>query len=280
MRLIILSIVFLYLAPAWSDEPGDQKAIRQQQANPKQSNQSGANPPNPREQKKADSDKKQAEKLDHSPDEKLSIDRQLVEYTRQLAAYTQQLSKWTAGLVLATVVLGALGLWQGAVATKELMFANRPILVARRFRLHMPTPERPLPMVEFIVANVGNSKAYVTWDNITFAVLNRTDREAMERRSFPPIKAGSENEQMLKRSHYTPTKRLAHAIVLQGIQDVPAAIAAAQTGDADFLCYGFIRYRDALWGRYETNFFRTYVEGMDEMTPHANPDFDDSSEQD
>jgi len=71
-----------------------------------------------------------AEATDHNDtgdyqNEKSETDRRLADYTCQLAVYTANLAAFTKWLVIATIGLGIVGVWQGANIQRSVQVANR-----------------------------------------------------------------------------------------------------------------------------------------------------------
>src|SRR6266581_229098 len=151
---------------AQSQEPSHNKAVAQEQKKSKQG--------------KPDTYKRP--KSDERAQEKLQLDRKVVEYTEKLAVYTDKVQRYTFWLVVATVVLGLLGLGTALLAIKEFVTANRPKMVVRRFQLSMPA-EGQRPVVEFVVANEGITDAIIGEHNFTALVLTTEDLQKLEKRS-------------------------------------------------------------------------------------------------
>lgn len=203
---------------------------------------------------------------DETDSEKLKVNRQLLQYTKQL-------SKFTFWLVMVTLALGAVALWQGWLARREFITAHRPQMVVRRFVLTMDERTNT-PIVEFIVANDGFTNAYIGDHNLSARALTPEDRAAFERHSFPEYLPA----EPLLRKVYTPTKRLAHSVRIKGFQDSTAVFVGIQSGRVTLICYGFIRYNDSMGGSYETKFYRTYEPGKKFLIPSPDPDYDDADE--
>jgi hypothetical protein len=180
---------------------------------------------------------------------------------------------FTIMLTLATIVSGAIGAGQVWLTRRQFVTGNPPVMGVRGFRLEMPVNGK-LPSVTFMVSNDGKSDALIEQDNFTALVLTHTDLQEMERQPFPAYA----NSRRLLRDNYIPKKRLAHTLRLTGFQDEMAAFHAVGAGTATLVCFGFIRYRDSVGGRYETHFYRTYIPGEDRFERHSNPDYDNGGE--
>src|SRR5450755_1727468 len=76
------------------------------------------------------------------------------------------------------------GLWQGYLFRKEFASSHGPKIVVRRFQYRPRTPDRE-PGVEFVIANVGESKAKIVLDNVTVKILTANDMHTLEQNSFP-----------------------------------------------------------------------------------------------
>jgi hypothetical protein len=222
---------------------------------------------------KAKSEKKSSKQSDEHAQEKLQLDRKVVEYTEQLAVYTGKVQRYTFWLVVATVVLGLLGLGTALLAIKEFVTANRPKIVVRRFQLSLPA-EGQRPVVEFVVANEGITDAIIGEHNFTALVLTTEDLQKLEKRSFPLYQQPSR----ILRRVYHPTFRLAHAIHLTGFEDEIAAFKAVTEGTAHLVAFGFIHYRDRMYGQYQTRFYRTYTMGERFLRASDDPDYDDTGQ--
>lgn len=68
--------------------------------------------------------KEASEKPDAHSAEKLDIDRQIRDYTGQLSAFTEKLSDYTRWLVVATVILGVIGIGQGYLTWRSVRVAE------------------------------------------------------------------------------------------------------------------------------------------------------------
>jgi hypothetical protein len=113
VRWFLLPLALTIAGTAVSQESSDHKAVAQknQKANEKQT--APKLDTSSLEKAIRESIKEASQKPDANADEKLKIDRKLSEYTGQLSVYTEKLSNYTLWLVIATIVLAIIALWQG-----------------------------------------------------------------------------------------------------------------------------------------------------------------------
>jgi hypothetical protein len=95
-------------------------------------------------------------------EEKLTLDRNLVEYTKQLASYTGSLSTFTFCLVAVTVGLVVIGVWQGFQLQKSVRLAREEFLSTHRPRIRVRRVLVDKDRVSYTIANVGDTPAHIT----------------------------------------------------------------------------------------------------------------------
>jgi hypothetical protein len=168
-------------------------------------------------------------------------------------------------------------LW--ASSRENFIAANPPILIARRFRLHARTAERP-PGIEFILANEGRGTAYIELDIIGNDIRITGEMHQLEQGSFPVYRGG---QNILENREYPPTKRRAQFVALKGqLGDnvLDENIQKVLVGDAGFVFCGMIRYKDSADGLFELRFFRTFERGQRFLRAHPDPDYDSEGQKD
>jgi hypothetical protein len=282
--LYFLMCAALVGGTAHSQESSQDKPVTQKNEAAKQNHADTKRAASSKAQNKSAPVNRTRKKGNEHTDDKLAVDRQirdytgqLADYTKQLAVYTRDVARFTQALVWATMVLGILGIGTAILAVKEFVTANRPKLVARRFQLIIPE-KGDRPIVEFMLANVGGTTAVIEMDNVSAKILEHTDMEKFEQRSFPEYQ-GQINILKATKRKYRPTKRMAQNVHFVGIEDPVSAFKRIKDSTVQFVCYGFIRYRDPMWGRYETVFYRKYRKGERFLVPSDDPDYDDNPNQ-
>ena len=131
MRAWLAVTLLFFCVEAISQEAGDHKPVTKKQESTQQKEQATKQDHAPVDKTKSDPVKDASNAAAANPDAKLQIDREIAEYTRQLAVYTKELSKYTGDvssftlwLVIATVVLGAIGAGQGYLAWRSVKVAE------------------------------------------------------------------------------------------------------------------------------------------------------------
>jgi hypothetical protein len=111
---------------------------------------------------------------DHQ-NEKSETDRRLADYTCQLAVYTANLAAFTKWLVIATIGIGIVGVWQGTniqrsvnaavraadVAEESLIELERPIVFIHPTSAIFDKAMVPLPIIRMYFRNYGRVPARI-----------------------------------------------------------------------------------------------------------------------
>lgn len=171
--LIVLVVSLVFVVPASSQESSDHKAITQKDQKAEQKKSPPENKYAPIEERKSEPIQNASEQPKAHTDEKLEIDRKIAEYTGQLSVYTkdlsvytQSLSQFTLMLVIATAVVGAIGIWQGIqlrssvnLARDEFRTTHRPRLIVRRIS---PVEENKTAIgMQYTVHNIGDTEGTI-----------------------------------------------------------------------------------------------------------------------
>jgi hypothetical protein len=184
--LILLATTVIWNTDVSSQESSDHKPIAQKEQTSEQKKTAPKNPPASAKQRESAVVQDTRQPADAHTDEKLKIDRQIAEYTRQLSIYTQDLSIFTKSLsqftlllVIATVVVALIGIWQGwqlkrsvDLGRAEFIATHRPRVHIRNVVVHPPKDASGQPQILFspnyfisgqlTVANIGDTPAKIT----------------------------------------------------------------------------------------------------------------------
>jgi len=139
------------------------------------------------------------EKPDPHADERLDTDRKVAEYTRQLAIYTAHLSTYTLWLAIATVVIAAIGFWQGWQLKRTVdtsVIESQPILVPYVIDMTNLQPFSPAGVVYGSPAETFTSTILFSFENFgkTPGIIRRvqadlflTDNDALPKVTFDQL---------------------------------------------------------------------------------------------
>ena len=267
--LSVLFVSLIFVAPASSQESSNNKTVTQKEQKTKQKTSAPDIKPAPVEQLKPIQDA--GEKTNAHTDEKLDIDRKLAEYTRQLSVYTENLSSYTLWLVVATIVLGGIGAYQGwqlrktvRLARDEFNATHRPRIRVRRVILEND-PITHDDRVSYMIANVGESPAHITGGMVNITYRFRT--------LGPPNLQRIEGVNIAQET-LRPGEQHIYSIIKE---DVMAEFqferpSPYEVHSSILYCYGFIRYTDDLGALRETSFCRLFE--RDRFVGINNPDYE------
>jgi len=187
MRWLPLFLILLLIGSnALSQESGHDKSVTQKDQKAEQKRTTTKNGPVPIKKLKAQPIENTRQNPDAHSDEKLKIDRQLAEYTGQLSTFTL----W---LVIATAILGFIGIWQGFQLKPTVdvaTFESQPVLspwIIQMIGLHQLTAvSEPITWdasVHFIFENFGKTPGMIR--------EVRADLFLTERDEFPVVDFGT-----------------------------------------------------------------------------------------
>jgi hypothetical protein len=192
---------------------------------------------------------------------------------KQKADSDRSLIGWTAAVAAFTLVLAAVGAWQGIqlkrsvdLARSEFASVHRPKLIVRQFVLARPTPDQVLD-VEFSIINIGDTEATWRYWHSEVALWNGKYWEEpgldhiVKPISMPPIKNG-------QRVGVTVQSRF---------RITPAQIAAVEENKLIICAVGELTYADALGTQRRTSFRRNYNCSTDmfDASPHNDHEYQD-----
>lgn len=274
MRYILSLLVVLLFCPvnALSEESSHNKTITQKEQKTEQKTSAAEVKPAPVEQLESIAVQDTGKKTDTHTDEKLEIDRKLAEYTRKLSIYTEALSDYTLWLVVATIVLGGIGAYQGwqlrktvRLARDEFNATHRPRIRVRRVALERDKEKR----VSYVVANVGDSPAYITGGmaNLVYRprILGLPNLQKIEGITInsETLGPGGQHNFYIVREEVMQEFQSEHQLV------------HPDNHTRTLYCYGFIKYTDDLGAIRETGFCRAFKSDNFVRTDNADYEYED-----
>lgn len=279
--LLILFTLVSLSSTALGEQPGTGRPvpIKQQQAVPPQQTFKFDTTPLERAIKAA------TERADPQAEEKLKIDRQVSEYTKQLANYTASLSSYTFWLVVATMVVGGIGVFQGIQLRRSVTAMEREFVASHPPRVILRTiswedtgqyPETGSPtpgQIRYVIANVGRSTAKIFSRNVTPVILDvlvgdsRPDFKKLPAWPVYDVTANDVRSVDLESGDLD----VLYDIVIRDREDW----LKFETGRADVYLIGFIAYTDITGkNRFRTGFARRRNKITGRFEPIDDPDYE------
>lgn len=222
--------------------------------------------------------------------EKLTIDRTLVEYTGWAAvfaclAFLAALSQvalfwWQLGLMRKSVIdadkAAQAAKTSADLALKEFGESHFPIIEVRRIQVRCDDKHRG---ILFVMANVGSATAKKIRGNVNISIVPSWEQHNLEKECLPPygnviidVSKMIEDPKVFGKADIKPRERT--FIFVESQEITPQVMDDIKNEVLTLTFFGYIDHEDESGTRRDTGFFRLYDPVNDRFKAKDDPDYE------